>query len=76
MDIMKELVTVVKGYCEMNGIKCRVLKSQFDIAQTGTRGGYDTLIAYYTNKAHDLQLYIDYDVMRGLDNEVHRMRKH
>lgn len=70
-DIMKELVDVVKRYCDYQGIKCRVSRNQIEIAYTGTRCGYDTLIAYYTNKAAGVKLYIDYDIMRGHDNEIH-----
>lgn len=69
-DIMSELVDVVKRFCDSRGIKCRVSRNQIEIAQAGTRGGYHTIIAYYTNKSANVRLYIDYDVTRGIDNEV------
>lgn len=59
-NIMDELVDLVKRFCFAQRIKCRVLKSQFEIAQTGTRGGYDAMIVYYTNKSAGIKLYIDY----------------
>lgn len=69
-DIIKELIQVVKNYCNENGINCRVNKSQFEMADIGTRNGCLTAIVYYTNKSAGLKLYIDYDVTRGVDNEV------
>lgn len=71
VDIKAELLRIARNYCEACGITCkRFAKSQIEIAQYGTRGGYDCVIAYYNNKAAGIKLYIDYDVMRGTDNEV------
>ena len=64
------IVSVIKAYLSEMGIDCRVSKNQIQIAETGTRGGYDTVIAYYTNKAAGIKLYIDYDLSRGLENEI------
>ena len=64
------IVNVIKIYLSEMGINCRVSKKQIEIAYTGTRGGYDTIIAYYTNKSAGIQLYIDYDLSRGIENEI------
>lgn len=68
--MMNGIVSVIKAYLSEMGIDCRVSKNQIQIAETGTRGGYDTVIAYYTNKAAGIKLYIDYDLSRGLENEI------
>ena len=65
-----ELINVIKNYLADMGLNCRVTKNQIEIAQTGTRGGYDALVAYYTNKAAGIKLYIDYDISRGMENEI------
>ena len=64
------IVKVIKNYLSEMGINCRVSKSQIEIAQTRTRSGYDTVIAYYTNKSAGVQLYIDYDLSRNIENEI------
>ena len=64
------IINAVKEYFEYMGINARVAKNQIEIAYTGTRGGYDTIIAYYTNKAANIKLYIDYDISRGMANEI------
>lgn len=68
--MLNGIVKVIKNYLSENGINCRVRKSQIEIAQTGSRGGYDTIIAYYTNKSAGVQLYIDYDLSRNIENEI------
>lgn len=64
------IVNVVKAYLLDMGVNCRVSKNQFEIAYTGTRGGYDTIIVYYTNKSAGIKLYIDYDLSRNMENEI------
>ena len=64
------MINAIKNYLSDMGIGCRVTKSQIDIAYTGTRGGYDTVIAYYTNKAAGIKLYVDYDLSRDMENEI------
>lgn len=68
--MLNEIVKVIKNYLSEMGINCRVSKNQIQIAYTGTRGGYDTVIAYYTNKSADIELYIDYDLSRNIENEI------
>lgn len=70
-NVKSELANVSRGYLAEMGLACRVTKAQIEIAYTGTRGGYDTVIAYYTNKAAGVKLYIDYDLIRGMENEIH-----
>lgn len=68
--MMTGIVSAIKAYLSEMGIDCRVSKNQIQIAETGTRGGYDTVIAYYTNKTAGIKLYIDYDLSRGIENEI------
>ena len=68
--MMNGIVSAIKAYLSEMGIDCRVSKNQIQIAETGTRGGYDTVIAYYTNKTAGIKLYIDYDLSRGIENEI------
>ena len=68
--MLNGIVNVIKAYLEYNGISCRVNKNQIEIAETGSRGGYDTVIAYYTNKSAGVRLYIDYDLSRNIENEI------
>lgn len=68
--MLNGIMIVIKAYLSEMGIDCRVNKNQIQIAETGTRGGYDTVIAYYTNKTAGVELYIDYDLSRGIENEI------
>lgn len=68
--MLNGIMIVIKAYLSEMGIDCRVNKNQIQIAETGTRGGYDTVIAYYTNKTAGVKLYIDYDLSRGIENEI------
>lgn len=68
--MLNGITKVIKNYLSEMGINCRVSKSQIEIAQTGSRGGYDTIIAYYTNKSAGVRLYIDYDLSRNIENEI------
>ena len=64
------LIDAIKNYLADIGLACRVTQNQVEIAYTGTRGGYDTVIAYYTNKTAGIKLYIDYDLSRDMENEI------
>lgn len=68
--MLNGIMIVIKAYLSEMGIDCRVNKNQIQIAETGTRGRYDTVIAYYTNKTAGVKLYIDYDLSRGIENEI------
>nr|DAM03239.1 MAG TPA: hypothetical protein [Caudoviricetes sp.] len=68
--MLNGIMIVIKAYLSEMGIDCRVNKNQIQIAETGTRGGYDTVITYYTNKTAGVKLYIDYDLSRGIENEI------
>lgn len=68
--MLNGIVKVIKNYLSEKGVNCRVSKNQIQIAYTGSRGGYDTIIAYYTNKSAGVQLYIDYDLSRNIENEI------
>ena len=68
--MLNGIAKAIKSYLSEMGISCRVSQSQIEIAFTGTRGGYDTIIAYYTNKSAGIKLYIDYDLSRNMENEI------
>ena len=69
-NVREEIANAVRCYLAEMGIACRVSSSQIEIAQAGTRGGYDAVIAYYTNRRAGVKLYVDYDVSRGIENEI------
>lgn len=68
--MLSGIVRVIKSYLTEKRINCKVSKNQIQIAYTGTRGGYDTVIVYYTNKSAGVKLYIDYDLSRNMENEI------
>lgn len=72
MGLMNELVEVVKAYCDAYSIKCRVLKSQFEMAGRSTYDR-DSEIFYYKNRAAGVTLYIDYNVLKGFTNMIDRL---
>lgn len=64
---MEDIKTAIKIFCELHNIKCtRIDLKKLEIAEVKNR--FSTICYYTVRKG--IRLCIDYDFIRGMDNEI------